>query len=184
MANNTISIYFQPCQPTPAAGYRVSYRPQGSSIPFRVWPDNFLTSPAIFTDTNDPEGTSYEGFIQGDCGDDLLGVHVPFTANNGESPSSSGSVSGSGSDSSSAPCDGNPIQGAPGSDEVSICGEPLENLFLDPGHMIIQPGATLYFDACLTMPVTGFPFVKDAGGVIYNLDIDEGIVGSPTGNSC
>jgi hypothetical protein len=82
------------------------------------------------------------------------------------------------------PCLGNPIEGTPGATEMSVCLEPLENLFLDPAHIIIQPGATLYYDQCMTMPVLGFPYIKDAGGTIYNLDIDDATVGSPTGNSC
>lgn len=79
MADNPLRIEFKECEPAPPNGYRVIYRPEGSSEDFRVWPSNFLTSPALFTDTQDPLGTQYEGFIMGDCGDGMYGVQVPWS---------------------------------------------------------------------------------------------------------
>jgi hypothetical protein len=97
MANNTITITFTPCEPAPANGYRVRYRPFGG-IEFRTWPVRFLTSPAVFTDEEDPIGTSYEGYIEGDCGDGILGLQIPWVALNSDSgggsePAPSGSDS-------------------------------------------------------------------------------------------
>lgn len=74
MANNTITVLFTPCEPAPVNGYKISYRPSGSSGDYRVWPVNFQSSPAVFTDPSDALGTQYEGFVQGDCGGDGLGV--------------------------------------------------------------------------------------------------------------
>ena len=80
---NTITINFTPCTPAPANGYRVSYRPVGTSIPYRVAPNNFTTSPAVIQDSNDPDGTQYEGFIESDCGGGNYGVQVPFNTGGG-----------------------------------------------------------------------------------------------------
>jgi|SRR3954468_23702708 len=78
MAINTITIEFDPCNPPPANGYRVSYRPLGSEEDHRVWPENFTSSPAVIDDDNDPLDTEYEGFIQGDCGDGELGIEIAW----------------------------------------------------------------------------------------------------------
>lgn len=93
MATNTITIEFQPCQPTPGAGYQVSYRPLGSDEDYRVAPANFTASPAVIVDTLDAPGTEYEGFVQGDCGGGRLGVRSRFATGTQESPSESGSGS-------------------------------------------------------------------------------------------
>lgn len=80
MAQNTIHLEFDPCEPVPGGGYKIRYRPLGSGGPYRNAPTNFFSSPAVFNDNLDPAGTSYEGFIQGDCGGGKLGVSVPFVA--------------------------------------------------------------------------------------------------------
>lgn len=92
MALNTITIEFTPCEPTPANGYRIYYRPVGGGA-YRFHPDRFYVSPAVFTDEEDPIGTSYEGFIQGDCGGEKYGLPIPWTAENNESGGGSGSGS-------------------------------------------------------------------------------------------
>jgi len=104
MANNTITINFTPCEPTPAGGYRVRYRPMGGSGDFRVWPVNFTASPIVFTDTEDPIGTSYEGYIQGDCGDGQLGVDIPWIAFNGDATSESGGDESASASEAPIPC--------------------------------------------------------------------------------
>lgn len=101
MARNEITIDFEPCQPAPANGYKVMYRPLGSSEPLRDG-GNVFVSPAVIVTTLDLFGTSYEGTIQGDCGDDMLGLPVHWEAVNnseesGSAPvdeSTSGSVGG------------------------------------------------------------------------------------------
>lgn len=90
MATNTITINFEPCLTAPSAGYRVKYRPVGSEEDYRIWPTNFFSSPAVIVDANDPEGTSYEGTIAGDCGNDQYGGEFPWTADNPLAPSEPG----------------------------------------------------------------------------------------------
>lgn len=101
MAINTITLEFEPCEPAPANGYAIHYRPIGSVGPYRTWP-NVTASPAVIVDENDdPPGTDYEGYIQGDCGGDVLGVQVPWaTAIDNESDGSSPSISDGGGDDS------------------------------------------------------------------------------------
>jgi hypothetical protein len=74
---NTLIITFEPCEPPPDIGYEVIYRPKGDLGAYRVWPFLFQTSPAVFTDTNDPEGTEYEGFIRGVCTSGR-GIDIPW----------------------------------------------------------------------------------------------------------
>lgn len=78
MANNKITINFTPCTPAPANGYRVLYRPAGSTIPYRN-AGNFTSSPIVINDTLDAGGTDYEGVLQSQCGTNTFGVQVPFT---------------------------------------------------------------------------------------------------------
>jgi hypothetical protein len=105
MALNTIHIEFDPCDPFPAAGYKVSYRPLGSFEVYRTLPNNFFISPIEFNDNLDPAGTSYEGFIQGDCGAGKLGVLVQWVAEfTGSVPASSEAPSGGGSSEAPVPC--------------------------------------------------------------------------------
>lgn len=94
---NFLTLCFKPCEPSPAAGYQVHYRPADSDEDLRVWPDNFTDSPAQLEIAADPDGTQYEGFIYGDCGDGKLGVGVPFKT--GDNPSVSASPSASVSES-------------------------------------------------------------------------------------
>lgn len=88
MATNTFTLTFQPCEPTPAEGYRISYRPLGTEGAYRIV--QVTGSPAVIVDTLDAAGTQYEGFIQGDCGNEQLGPRNIF-ATATESPSDSGS---------------------------------------------------------------------------------------------
>lgn len=99
---NFLTICYKPCEPTPAEGYQVHYRPSGSSEPYRVWPVNFVPTSlelqqgigrAALLVSADPDGTQYEGFIYGDCGQDELGVGDPWTTGDNE---------GSGSDTCTA----------------------------------------------------------------------------------
>lgn len=98
-ADNHIEIEFTPCEPSPSNGYRISYRPIGGGA-YRV--ANVLASPAVIVDENDPPGTSYEGYITGDCGGNQFGAQVPFTAPNEDAPSESPDISASASASASA----------------------------------------------------------------------------------
>lgn len=63
---NTITVSFAPCSPAPANGYNLIWRVLGSSD-IHQDAGNFFTSPIIFTDDTNPDGTQYEGFIRSDC---------------------------------------------------------------------------------------------------------------------
>jgi hypothetical protein len=107
MAQNTIHIEFDPCDPFPAGGYVVRYRPVGSVEAYRTAPSNFFISPIEFVDNLDPVGTSYEGFIQGDCGGGKLGVSVPWVAEfTGSVPSPSSEAPSGGSSVAPNICEG------------------------------------------------------------------------------
>lgn len=183
MAQNTITIDFTPCEPTPSNGYRIYYRPVGGGA-YRFHPDRFYVTPAVIVDNEDPIGTDYEGFIQGDCGNGKFGLPVPWTAENSSSEAS-GSESASGSGSAS---EGNPVMSNPfklGTNSVNVCDPGITNLFwMGPGAALV-PGNTMYLDSGLTTPVTGFSFISDSVGTeIFNLDSGTGVVGATTGSGC
>lgn len=82
---NQITINFIPCTPTPSNGYIVFYREAGS-LDLYTEAGPFFTSPAIITDTVYADGTTYEGIVFSDCGDEF-GPGVPFTSEPGGSAS-------------------------------------------------------------------------------------------------
>lgn len=63
---NTITVNFIECSPAPANGYNIIWRVKGSSDSYTD-AGNFTSSPAVFTDDTNPDGTDYEGFIRSDC---------------------------------------------------------------------------------------------------------------------
>ncbi len=65
---NRITINYIPCIPAPANGYRLKWRVAGSDSPYTD-EGNFTTTPIVFTDSINPAGTCYEGFLQSDCSD-------------------------------------------------------------------------------------------------------------------
>lgn len=86
---NLITITFVECDPSPSKGYNVKWRVQGSGDPYTDQ-GNFFSSPAVFVDNTNPEGTLYEGTITAE------GVNIncnPVPWNNFESPQSSGAES-------------------------------------------------------------------------------------------
>lgn len=171
---NQVTIYFIECKPAPPKGYRVYWRVAGSG-PLSFL-GHFFASPIVFFDDS-PVGTNYEGVIVSEF-NNMTCSSIPWSTIGGGGSGGSGSGSGSGGGI------GNPIFGALDISELSICSQGLEQLYLNPPYIIIQPGANLYYDQALTMPVIGFMFVRDQGGEIFNLDIDDGRVLSPTGNFC
>lgn len=63
------------------------------------------------------------------------------------------------------------------------CAQPVNTIYTDDGT--IFPGKTIYLDAALTNPLTGFTFISDDSvTVVYNLNSANGVVGSNTGMSC
>lgn len=63
---NQITVSFIECEPAPANGYNVLWRVVGSSDAYTD-AGNFTSSPAIFTEGTNPDGTDYEGIIRSDC---------------------------------------------------------------------------------------------------------------------
>lgn len=74
MANLSLDFSFSI---TPANGFRVRYRPAGSSDPYSVYPTRFFTSPAVISSLVDQD---YEGFIDGDNGDGTFCDPVTFAS--------------------------------------------------------------------------------------------------------
>ncbi len=84
-----IVLYFNTCSPAPSGGYKIYYRVAGSGDPYTS-AGTFFTSPAVFYDSVNPLGTCYEGYIVSDCGNDVMGNHIPFeTCGSGEIDNSS-----------------------------------------------------------------------------------------------
>lgn len=63
---NQITVNFIECEPTPASGYNILWRVAGSADAYTD-AGNFASSPAIFTDNTNPDGTEYEGIVRSDC---------------------------------------------------------------------------------------------------------------------
>lgn len=64
--SNYITINFIPCDPTPANGYRLTWRVAGSGGGYTD-EGLFTDTPIQFVDNINPAGTCYEGFLQSDC---------------------------------------------------------------------------------------------------------------------
>src|SRR6186997_1839388 len=91
MATNQITITFTPCTPTPSEGYLIFYRPLGGIGPYRI-AGPFTSSPAVFTDDNDPDGQEYEGYIIAHCGGAVLGNDITFETGSTISGSEGGDI--------------------------------------------------------------------------------------------
>lgn len=167
MAENTITINFTPCEPTPVNGYVIKYRPVGSGIPYRTAPTNFTESPAVFVDNLDAGGTDYEGYIQGDCGDGKLGFASPWLAENeGPLPVFT------------------PVNVRYVKNPATICAAtPIVAYLLAPATAV-GPGVVVYETASLSDPLTGSSFIAGPLGVVYNIAPGTGVVGSATGATC
>lgn len=81
---NKITLYYQLCTPAPTNGYKIFWRVAGSSDSYTD-AGNFFSSPAVFYDSINPEGTCYEGYIVSDCGTNSMGNHIPFKTCESES---------------------------------------------------------------------------------------------------
>lgn len=63
---NQITVNFIECEPPPVNGYIVTWRVVGSTGGYEL-AGSFMSSPAVFTDATNPDGSDYEGFITSDC---------------------------------------------------------------------------------------------------------------------
>lgn len=81
--SQTITINFIPCNPTPAQGYKLTWRKAGTADPYTD--EGFFTeSPIIFSDPAGIEGDCYEGFLQSDCSESgesgsIVGNAIPWS---------------------------------------------------------------------------------------------------------
>ena len=75
---NNVTVNFTPCSPSPANGYIVFWRVAGSGTSYTN-AGTFTSSPAIFTDGENSEGTQYEGYIYSDCGSGITGNFIPWS---------------------------------------------------------------------------------------------------------
>lgn len=80
---NTVTINFVECEPAPALGYNVLWRVAGSNDAYTD-AGNYITTPAIFQDNINPDGTDYEGFIRSVCQESgesgvTYGNSIPWT---------------------------------------------------------------------------------------------------------
>lgn len=66
--------------------------------------------------------------------------------------------------------------------EIDICTGASPNTSWS--YLPFGVGVQLFHDQEKTMPINGYNYVKDAGGMVYNIDIVTGIIGAPTGNAC
>lgn len=81
---NTVTITFIECDPPPAQGYNLKWRVAGSEDAYTD-EGNFSSSPIIFIDNLNPQGTCYEGTLQSICTEsgesgELVGQLIPWTS--------------------------------------------------------------------------------------------------------
>jgi hypothetical protein len=65
--------------------------------------------------------------------------------------------------------------------EGTICAAGTETLY---SAQAFDEGVTMYTDSNLTTPATGYLYIADVNGVIYNMNSVTGLVGAATGNAC
>lgn len=76
---------------------------------------------------------------------------------------------------------GIPVNIILGNASGTVCGEPGVVRYVTT---VFGTGETLYTDATLSTPVTGFDFVVRDNGDVYNLDSATGVIGAATGVVC
>lgn len=66
----------------------------------------------------------------------------------------------------------------------NLCSRPIHLIHINAGDTF-GTGTTVYTDPTLLSPLTGTRFIVEISeGIIYNIDFDTGVIGSPTGNLC
>ena len=152
--------------PTASQTATVRYRLNGSSIwtistnALQLFPNGNIngTSPYIISGASTP-GSTYQIWVQNNCGGAgfIQTITVPTSTL---------------------------FSGMFLLDNViyNICGDSPTTLYSSASF---ATGVTMYQDAGLTTPVTGFTFIANAStGEIFQISSVTGLVGSDTGNSC
>lgn len=170
---NQITVNFQLCDPAPPKGYKVYWRLEGSSGPLNFL-GTYFNSPVVFNDDSEP-GTEYEGLIVAQYNTiSCEPAHWSTTAGGESGGSGSGGLVG------------DPVSvGLSIAQDANLCALTPYDVYVMPGTTTVTTGVVLYQDAALTMPFTGYLYVQQLGfGIIYNLGISDGLVGTHTGGAC
>lgn len=129
-----------------------------SSNNVNLFPNGTINGPSPYQISGLLSGTSYDVSVQNNCG----GTSFVTTVTTPAVPISSGSFL---------------------LDNViyNICGDSPVTLY---SSIPFATGVTMYTNPGLTTPVTGFLFIANNSGNIYNINTSNGVVGSNTGSTC
>lgn len=157
----SLVINFTPPSPVPSNGYIVNYRVVGGGA-YTLLTPNPTSSPIVIPDVL--ADTDYEGTIQSECGEELLGTPVAFTTY-------------------VAPTYYTYEVKLDTSSSATVCSGVTTTVYSSDPLFVM--GMTLYYDTALTLAVTGYTYVANTvSGVIYNMTAGTGVVGSDTGLTC
>lgn len=68
---------------------------------------------------------------------------------------------------------------------ITFCSSSFNTVYINGNlYTDIAPGVPVFTNNDLSTPLTGFDFIDNGGGEIFNIDSSTGIVGATTGNSC
>jgi len=68
--------------------------------------------------------------------------------------------------------------------EATVCSAAEITVYI-PSTDSFTTGTTVYIDASLNTPLTGFTFISETvSATIWNLDSSTGVIGTSTGNAC
>lgn len=152
----TLTIEFATPSPVPYGGFKVRYRPIGSTTYQTVVP-NPVSSPVIISGLT--AGAGYEGTISSDCGNGVESPGVAFIA-----------------------YASNQIYTIYSSSLETICNNTPMPVYVENTNADIISGITVYTNASLTTPLSGVTYIMNQGGIIFNFS--NGVVGTSTGQSC
>ena len=69
-----------------------------------------------------------------------------------------------------------------GSNLSTICSQSAQTVYISG---VFATGATVYSDAALTIPLTGYIYISETvSGTIWNINSSTGVIGTSTGNTC
>jgi hypothetical protein len=154
----TLTITFSPASPAPANGYRVRYWDVLDPLTVITVTPNPVSSPATVSGL---AAGSYEGTIESACGGGLYSTPVPFSA--------STSIL---------------WEARFSNDAGTLCSTPAVTVYTATGESF-SSGTTVYSDAALTTPLTGYSFISElVAGTIYNINSGTAVIGTPTGDAC
>lgn len=166
VSQTSIGFYGVTWPSTPSANQIVTfrYRISGTTTWFvasnaiSVFPNGNINGTSPFQQTGLTAGTIYDIWISNNCGGLGFVGQVTTPANTIYSGSFKLDTSAG-----------------------TICGQPNTTLY---SAAPFATGVALFTDPGLTTIVTGFTFVANSGGSIFNLNSSTGVVGADTGSNC